>query len=258
MTSHTKVNRGFTLLEILVVIAIILLVSMVAFPTIISALSHRQVSESARILHAALAGARDAAIRNNAPSGIRLLPDPAFNGVNASTGQLDSSLMLAANRLIPIDPAPNYTEGLATIDYAFGVSQLQLPYPGDGGGYYPLAGVGSNVLLLQESGYDPSIYPAIPNPPTSWFWNVRVGDRLQINRAGPWYTVVGPMTVTGTSGNPELFINVGQPGSQSPLKALYANGDQSIVYYPEFLLLVNGADDNANGWIDEGLGRSRQ
>ena len=76
MTSHTKVNRGFTLLEILVVIVIILIVSVVAFPTIVSALSHRQVSESARILHAALAGARDAAIRNNAPSGIRLLPGP--------------------------------------------------------------------------------------------------------------------------------------------------------------------------------------
>ena len=110
----------------------------------------------------------------------------------------------------------------------------------------------ANVLLLQESGYNPSVYPAIPNPPTSWFWNIRVGDRLQINSAGPWYTVVGPMTVTGTTGNSELFVNVGLPGTQSPLQALYANGDQSIVYYPEFLLLVNGADDNANGWIDEG------
>ena len=25
-----------------------------------------------------------------------------------------------------------------------------------------------------------------------------------------------------------------------------------VVYYPEFLLLVNGVDDNDNGWIDEG------
>ena len=32
-----------------------------------------------------------------------------------------------------------------------------------------------------------------PNSPTSWFWNIRVGDKIQINNAGPWYTVVGPM-----------------------------------------------------------------
>ena len=70
--------------------------------------------------------------------------------------------------------------------------------------------------------------------------------------AGPWYTVVGPMTQTAATGNSELFINVGPPGTRSPLARLYANGDQSIVYYPEFLLLVNGADDNANGWTDEG------
>ena len=35
-------------------------------------------------------------------------------------------------------------------------------------------------------------------------------------------------------------------------RALYNNGDQPIIYHPEFLLLVNGVDDNANGWIDEG------
>ena len=79
-------------------------------------------------------------------AGSGCFPDPAFDGVNASTGRLDSSLILAANRLIPIEPAPNYTEGFATIDYAFGVSQLQLPYPGDGGGYYPLTGVGCQRL----------------------------------------------------------------------------------------------------------------
>jgi hypothetical protein len=33
---------------------------------------------------------------------------------------------------------------------------------------------------------------------------------------------------------------------------LFFNGDQAIVYYPEFLFVVNGLDDNRNGWIDEG------
>ena len=75
-------RRGFTLIELLVVMLIILLVSAVVLPTVIPAISHRQVSEAARILQAALAGARDAAINNNAPAGIRLLPDPVLNGIN--------------------------------------------------------------------------------------------------------------------------------------------------------------------------------
>ena len=73
-------RRGFTLIELLVVILIILLVSAVVLPTVLPAISHRQVSEAARILQGALAGARDTAINNNAPAGIRLLPDPVLNG----------------------------------------------------------------------------------------------------------------------------------------------------------------------------------
>ena len=252
MQSRTSSQRGFTLIELLVVITIIVIVSAVALPTVLTALSHRQVREAARILQAVLAGAHDAAIRNNAPSGIRLLPDPVFNALNISTGLLDSGAILAANRIIPIEPAPNYTEGFVTANYPEGVSYLQIPYPGDGGGYYPLDGLPQNVLFLQESTYNPYVYPAIPQPPTSWFWNIRVGDKVQINNAGSWYTVVGPMNVTAAMGNPELFVNVGPPGTQSPFAALYANGDLSVVYYPDFLLLVNGVDDNANGWTDEG------
>ena len=78
-------RQGFTLIELLVVITLILLVSAVALPTVISAYTHRQVSEAARILQAGLVGARDIAINNNAPAGIRLLPDPVFNGINPTT-----------------------------------------------------------------------------------------------------------------------------------------------------------------------------
>src|SRR5512135_390399 len=69
---------GFTLIELLVVVVIVILVSAVTLPTVLPALSHREVSESARILQAALVGARDAAIRANGPRGIRLMPDPAL------------------------------------------------------------------------------------------------------------------------------------------------------------------------------------
>ena len=79
---HPGERAGFTLIELLVVITIILIVSAVALPTVLPAMQHRQVSEAARILQAVLVGARDAAIRDNAPSGIRLLPDPQLSGLN--------------------------------------------------------------------------------------------------------------------------------------------------------------------------------
>ena len=47
-------RRAFTLIELLVVIVIIVLVSAVALPVVLPALSHRQVSESARLLQGAL------------------------------------------------------------------------------------------------------------------------------------------------------------------------------------------------------------
>src|SRR3954463_9901862 len=101
-------GRGFTLVELLVVILIILAVSAVALPTVIPAITHRQVSEAARLLQASLVGARDAAIHANAPRGIRLLPDPAYFTALTTNGQrplprlttnntIDPSAILAAN-----------------------------------------------------------------------------------------------------------------------------------------------------------------
>ena len=195
---------------------------------------------------------RDSAIHNNAPSGIRLLPSATFNGINAATRQLDPSLPLAVNRFVPIEPAPDYSDGFVSI-FGPGAS-LSVPYPGPGGGSYPFYTPGSGVLLIEESVYATDSNPSvvIPNPPTAWFWNIRIGDEIQVNQSGPWFKVVGPMTVTPSDGNSEMFVNVGPPGplnrKTSPLIRVY-NG---TLYYPEFLLLVNCRDDNANGWVNEG------
>lgn len=55
------------------------------------------------------------------------------------------------------------------------------------------------------------------------------------------------MVVTPQQGNSELFVNVGPAGTKSPLADPGGSAG-----FPEFLLLVNGRDDNGNGWIDEG------
>jgi prepilin-type N-terminal cleavage/methylation domain-containing protein len=261
----SKIPRGFTLIELLVVILIILIVSAVALPVVLPAMSHREVREAARLVQGTLVGARDSALHNNQPSGIRLLPDPTFLTESTKLGQVDPSQILVANRIIPLDPPPEYSEGYCTPVTAGSMKQLttlvgqptnwpaNVPYPVQmplgTTSYYtlPLAIPGlprpGQCLMLLENFVNPKMLPLAPNPPTSWSWNIRIGDRLQLNNAGPWYTVVGPMTVA----NPELFVNTGVPGDTSQWPQF---AGQPV----EYLLLVNGQDDNSppNGWIDEG------
>ena len=258
-------RRAFTLVELLVVITIILLISIVALPTIVPALSHRQVSEGARLLQSVLAGARDSAIRDNAPSGIRLLPDPIFNGLNPTTGLLDPTLALCYNRIIPIQTAPAYSEGLVNLVAGnvatnSSLATLQgLSYPGPATSTIKaLYGNTTALVVAQAVGHweltaGATAYVWLSNSPTSWFWNIRVGDKIQINNAGPWYTVVGPMSITPAGGNPEWFVNVGAPGVADPWSVNIPSPDnQTQTVTPEFLFLVDGRDDNRNAWVDEG------
>jgi prepilin-type N-terminal cleavage/methylation domain-containing protein len=250
-------RHGFTLIELLIVIVIIVLVSVLTIPMILPAWSHRQVSEGARILQGSLVGARDAAIRDNSPQGIRLLPDPAFPLVRLANGQLDPSQPLVASRIIPLSLAPSYTEGrLNQWTGPLPAAVAGLPYPGPGvpGVTNPNYGQ-TTALMVWESPVDPQT--GLPNSPTSWFWNIRLGDKLQIGGAGKFYWVVGPMSITpagvminGTFyANNEMFVNVGPPGTPSPLTTMLPGGQVVAV---EFLLLVNGVDDNHDGYVDGG------
>ena len=247
---------GFTLIELLVVILIILLVSAVTLPSIISAISHRQVSEAARVLQAALVGARDSAIHNNAISGIRLLPDPTINGINTNAssplyGMLDPTLPLAMNRIVPLEAAPDYDEGKVSIikDVVspFAVAPVY-PYPSVPNPITP--SVSMSVLMVEECPADTTTNPNTftPNEPTSWFWNIRIGDKIRISNAGQYYTVIGPMV----QANPELFVNDGPAGSPTQLVRTYSNGTTSATVHVEYLFLVNGQDDDNDGFVDNG------
>jgi len=107
------------------------------------------------------------------------------------------------------------------------------------------------MLYLEEAVYTNStvLNPPI-NPPTSWYWNVRIGDKIRINNSGIFYTVVGPMTIP----NADLFVNVGPPGTVPQLAYTTTQTGVSVPQYnPEFLFLVNGLDDNHDGFIDNGF-----
>ena len=286
------VRAGFTLVELLVVITIVILVSAVALPTIIPALSSRQVGEAARLLQGALVGARDAAIRSNAPRGIRLLPDSLlFTAPTTATGPSGTFRpgVLTYSRILPIEPAPDYTEGQVQIvgDAVFGTttapgttyyarypvpvtSATQLPvYPGAlvnwTGSFLPpdLTKPIGSVLRIEESAFsiDAVSGGLLPNSPTSWWWNIRLGDKIRVGDSGRWYTIVGPITihprnpVAGVT-NPELYVNDGLPANvrtQGNLPRTYSSpaGTPTTVGV-EFLYLVNGQDDDGDGYVDDG------
>ncbi len=237
--------RGYTLVEILVVILIILIVSAVALPTILPALAQRQVSEGARLLQAALVGARDRAIHESQPCGIRLLADPAFPINWTMSGCIDPTGILAYNRWVPLESAPEYTDGLCTPVPPAAVARNDgWPYPITNQVVFSWTHAILPQLVLAQSPANPG--NGMPNAPTSWFWNVRVGDKVQLNGTGPWYTVVGPMLIAPAQGNSDLFVNAGLPAPLSRLPVPTING-QPV----EYLTLVNALDDNLNGWVDE-------
>lgn len=114
-----------------------------------------------------------------------------------------------------------------------------------------------NRLVVEQAVFNGVPGPAhpegAPNNPTSWYWNVRLGETIVLG--GVRYTICGPML----QDNPEKFVNVGPQQidktgkfrvSWSPLKRTY--GDGTHPYSTEFLLLVNGKDDDRDGLIDSG------
>jgi prepilin-type N-terminal cleavage/methylation domain-containing protein len=262
-------RRGFTLVELLVVITIILIVSAVALPTVLPALSHRQVSEAARTLQSALAGAHDSAMKTDAPAGLRFLPDPAFPIIfSSSTGQIDFSQPLAANRMIPLESAPDYSEGMISIIRdavsPFATSPYSntantpadnYPYPADSVTNVISSNASNvNVLMVEECPvfFEPTTGAALANEPTSWFWNIRVGDKISIGNAGQLYTVVGPLSNGYAQGNSELFVNDGAPGAPPLLSRTYTvNGVTAGPFKVEYLFLVNGVDDDKDGFVDD-------
>jgi prepilin-type N-terminal cleavage/methylation domain-containing protein len=255
-------RRGFTLMELLIVMVIVLLVSVLTVPAVVQALAARGIDDAATVLQAAIASARDEAIHANAPRGFRLLPDPAFPATNAAGTGIDPKLPLAANRLLPLTLAPDYSEGRMDI-YTLPAHQWVAGQPPD----FPLSVGHATYPWWPVRGFDPPyripggrlIQPGvicvaeaprdadtlIPNPPTSWFWNVRVGDRLRIAEAGPRYTVVGPSTIANSEG----FVNDGKTGSSPVLTRTYSDGKTLPVQY---LFLVNGVDDDGDGFADNG------
>ena len=262
-------TRGFTLVELLVVLTIILLVSAATLPTVIAALSHREVSESARILQAALVGAHDAAIRANEPRGIRLLPDPALTqppfSVAAGAG-VPGTLSLAYNRFVPIQPAPQYNDGLVAVrafnDLTHPIvpsNAFPPPYPHGGIYPYPFLQNPTNAATRERAdGRRVSLLQRLRPHPGDQLAHVVVLEHPG-RRPGPAPGCRGLLYGRRAddawpcehAGEPRDVCQRYPPGTLSPLTRFYPSlggAGQPI----EYLFLVNGIDNNNNGLVDEG------
>lgn len=258
-------RAGFTLVELLVVILIVVLLSAATLPAILPALNSRRVSEASRLVQAEISRQRDLAVRSNSPRGVRLLPDP-----------IDSSRpnVLTCSRLIAIEPGPDYDDGVVKRFFDFP------PYAGtppDGFQFYPPPAalppyiLGNGITFSQSASNTQLTYPylvvrqskgsiqfgvPLPNPPTSWFFNIRQGEKFRLSDSGQVYTIAGPVahptpgqnlldpnqTVTSVL-NPERYINFGTAN----FSTMAADGTF------EFLFLMNNNDDDGDGFIDEGF-----
>ena len=198
-------RSGFTLVELLVVITIIGLVSVLTLPGIVTAIGERKLDASAQLLQGAIVGARDKAALDNAPAGIRLMPDPANPAV--------------LNRIVPLVAGGSYSNGFIT-----------LPTPA----YVPPV----PCLTIVQSLVGPD---GLACEPTAWGWNARVGDRVKLGLQT--YTVCGPMTVVNADG----FVNYPAAGT-FPVQL-----DPTHIVYLDYLWLVNGRDDNGDGFVDNGF-----
>lgn len=156
-------QRGFTLVELLVVLAIIVLLLAIALPMMTPPLEQRRIREASRGVVATLAAARDRAIASGRPYGVRL-----ERYVEPITGTVKNNVCL-------------------------NISYVAQPVPYAGDSIY-------SRMIVSNGGV---VFAGIvgTNNSDTWangpFARVHFGDQVKLNYCGHLYTIMG-----GTVGDP--------------------------------------------------------
>ncbi|NLE38290.1 MAG: type II secretion system protein, partial [Pirellulaceae bacterium] len=176
-------RRAITLIELLVVITIMMLLAAYALPKMQPASEQRRIREASRMVSVFMSRAANRAKETGRPCGVmfQLLENPV---ISPTGGQSRA----ASNTLFEVEVPPAYA-GLST---ASRVSFV---------GYNAATG----ILRVQETiSHD------------LWSDLISIGDKIQLNNQGPWYTVIGPDLVDNVTGSlpPDGLID---PPTSAPL-----------------------------------------
>lgn len=154
-------RAGFTLAELLVVIVIVLLLAAAAAPIALAVNNGRALREASSTLQASVAGARDRALANQEPRGIRLIPETDNPSLvrqlryikPAKSMALGSAIVVDAiwnDPTIPYNPAiPPIVPALVNSSWPDGI--LQPDRPGASFRMVVLLGGGGDAIRLKNS-----------------------------------------------------------------------------------------------------------
>ncbi len=136
-TFRQKYLTGFTLVEMLVVISIIVLVSVVAVPALTPFLKGQGLSKGARIVQASALAARSMAI--NSRETRRLVFDSNYSKLSITD---DSATVLEREEFLP----NNIEFGIGEVDWLFGTSTVSF----DPNGSADTTALGTDTVIIKD------------------------------------------------------------------------------------------------------------
>ncbi len=202
-------SRGFTLVELLVTLVIIMMLTAIAVPVLAPALAGRRQREASREVTSYFAQARDTAMRSGRATGVML---ERFTGAgNASTKAL-------VNAGLPPNPVPEMCLTLWQVE-------VPPPYSGDmlNSRATVMGGFGSGAITALGS-------------PGEGIDMVRIGDYVKFNTQGHQYQILGLIDGSGNQLPPPTTQFLPPPQTNSFWQIMPVGGTTAFV--PDFQLGV--------------------
>lgn len=168
---EVRPRRGFTLVELLVVVFILLLVSAASIPVIAPALQGRHLREASRQVNSYFAVARDTALRNGRPVGVSIERFVSKDSAGVTTGMINEMSVLLQQVEVPEPYSGDFADSRMFFEYVFDNN-------------VPPNLQEIRVIALRLDG-------STTTPDIGWMGLVRVGDCVQLNHAGRLFEIIG-------------------------------------------------------------------
>lgn len=196
-------RAGFTLVELMVVVGVILLIAVMTASAINTTISGDKVRGGARQVQSFLAGARDRAIYSKAPRGVRFL--------------LDSTNNRTVSSMVYIAPTDDWTQGTIQMEWYGSIVKCVRGFDNDTSGL----AIPTDWLNLYKQGL------------------LKNGVRIKIpdDNTGEWYTVDTSLLATATTSDPprlllltKLSVAATQTANQTDYQPAFQSGTGPTTY----------------------------